>query len=73
MTAILAELAVSWLILWILQKKGLAVLGFKITKKRLSHFLFGLLVAAISCEANRIGASEGTPSRFRQNDSFWGN
>ena len=49
MVGLLAELAVSWLLLRFLYRENLEPLGFRITKSRLIEFLFGLLAAVISC------------------------
>jgi CAAX protease family protein len=49
MIGILVQLALSWLIIWIFQKKNLSVLGFRPTKRRILDFIFFLLIAAILC------------------------
>lgn len=62
MIGIIVELLLSWLLLWWLYKKGLAVLGFLPTENRLSHFLFGLLLAGVCCMLYHVmstGFAEG--------------
>jgi uncharacterized protein len=46
MIGILIQLAISWFLLWLFEKKDLSVLGFKPTKSRIHNFLFGFLAAA---------------------------
>lgn len=49
MIGILIQLVISWLLLWLLEKKNLAVLGLKPTKDRTIDFAFGILAAATCC------------------------
>jgi uncharacterized protein len=49
MVGILVEVALSWLILWVLAKKHLTVLGIIPTKTRLIHLLIGFLLAVFCC------------------------
>ncbi len=49
MAGIIVELIISWLLLWVICKKNLAVLGFRPTKGRVINFSFGLLIAASCC------------------------
>ena len=49
MLGIIVQLALSWLIIWLVEKKDLGVLGFYPTKKRLIDFcIFFLITAACS-------------------------
>ena len=49
MIGIIVQLALSWLIIWLVEKKDLGVLGFYPTKKRLTDFaIFFLITAACS-------------------------
>lgn len=49
MIGIIVQLALSWLIIWLVEKKGLGVLGFYPIKKRLTDFaIFFLITAACS-------------------------
>lgn len=49
MSGILAELLISWLLLWFICKKHLSVLGFKPTNIRLRDLGTGLLIGAGCC------------------------
>ena len=46
MIGILVQLAISWLLLWIFQKKDLGALGWKPSKKRIGDFFLFFTVAA---------------------------
>jgi uncharacterized protein len=49
MMGILIQLTISWVLLWLLDKKDLTVLGLKPTTERLLNFLFGFIVSASVC------------------------
>ncbi len=49
MAGIIVELAVSWLLLWLVEKKHLGVLGFKPSKDNLKNLCVGIFLAAITC------------------------
>ncbi|MDE3250076.1 MAG: CPBP family intramembrane metalloprotease [Bacteroidota bacterium] len=49
MLGILVQLTLSWLIIWLYNRKGLSVLGFGITGKRFFYFLLLFLVTAGFC------------------------
>ena len=49
MAGIIVELIISWILLWFICKKHLAILGFTPTKTRFLNLLFGFLTAAICC------------------------
>ena len=51
MIGIIVQLAISWLIVWFVERKDLRVLGFFPTKQRLLDFALFFLVAAI-CSAS---------------------
>ncbi|HNT21535.1 MAG TPA: type II CAAX endopeptidase family protein [Saprospiraceae bacterium] len=46
MIGILIQLAVSWILLWLMDKKDLTVLGLKPTTDRLRKFSFGFIISA---------------------------
>lgn len=52
MLGILVQLLVSWLLLWLFEKKGLGVLGFYPTKKRLLGFALLFIITAICCSSD---------------------
>ncbi len=49
MTGIIVQLAISWLLVWLVERKNLGVLGFTPTRRRLGDFALFLLVTAICC------------------------
>ena len=49
MIGIIVQLALSWLIIWLFERKNLAVLGFRPTKSRINHFIIFFLISAIIC------------------------
>jgi uncharacterized protein len=49
MIGILVQLALSWVLVWLFQKRDLAVLGFKPTTKRVSGFFLFLFITAACC------------------------
>jgi membrane protease YdiL (CAAX protease family) len=46
MIGILIQLAVSWLLLWLVGKKDLTILGLKPTTDRLLNFTFGFIISS---------------------------
>jgi membrane protease YdiL (CAAX protease family) len=51
MIGIIVQLAISWVIIWLVEKRNLSVLGFYPTKKRLSDFVIFFLITA-ACSAS---------------------
>jgi membrane protease YdiL (CAAX protease family) len=49
MIGILAELCISWLILWLVERKDLSVLGFTPTRTRAIQLLTGFVMSAACC------------------------
>jgi len=54
MIGILVQLALSWLIVWLVEKKDLGVLGFYPTKKRFGDFVLFFLITAACCSSDFI-------------------
>jgi len=54
MIGILVQLAISWLIIWLVEKGNLSCLGFKPTKQRIIDFLLYFFIAALCCSAGFI-------------------
>jgi membrane protease YdiL (CAAX protease family) len=54
MIGILVQLALSWLLVWLFQKRDLSVLGFRPTRKRISGFFLFLLVTAACCASGYL-------------------
>jgi len=54
MIGIIIILFLSWLLLWLIEKKQLTVLGLALTKKRLKDFIIGLVIASLVCAIYHI-------------------
>ena len=54
MLGIIVQLLVSWLLVWLFEKKGLGVLGFYPTKKRLLDFALLFIITAFCCSSDFI-------------------
>jgi uncharacterized protein len=54
MIGILVQLALSWLLVWLFQKRDLGVLGFKPDRKRISAFFLFLLITAACCASGYL-------------------
>lgn len=51
MLGIIVQLAISWIIVWLIERNNLRVLGFFPTKKRLLDFLLHFLLTAVCCSS----------------------
>src|SRR5688572_15554914 len=49
MIGILVQLAISWLLIWFIEKKNLGVLGLYPTKRRIIDFIMFFLFACLCC------------------------
>ncbi len=49
MIGILVIIAISWLLLYLIEKKNILALGFLPITKRLKQFLIGFLVTGVLC------------------------
>jgi membrane protease YdiL (CAAX protease family) len=54
MIGIIVQLALSWLIVWIVEKRNLSVLGLFPTKRRLLDFIVFFLITAACCASDFI-------------------
>lgn len=54
MLGIIVQLLISWFIIWLFEKKGLGVLGFYPTKKRLLQFALFFLITALCSTSDFI-------------------
>jgi len=70
MIGILVQLALSWLIIWLVEKKDLAVLGFYPTKKRLSDFAIFFLITAACCSSDFIMRMLFAEQRWKLNPAL---
>ena len=52
MLGLIVQLALSWLIVWAVEKRNLSVLGFRPTKKRLLGFLVFFVITAFFCSSS---------------------
>ena len=51
MLGIIVQLAISWVIIWLVEKRSLSVLGFFPAKRRLLDFVIFFFITAICCAA----------------------
>jgi CAAX protease family protein len=51
MIGIIVQLAISWLLAWLIEKKDLGVLGLKPTRRRMTDFFIFFLVTALCCSS----------------------
>ncbi len=72
MIGILVLLALSWLILYYVEKENLSVLGVYPTKKRVVHFFAAFLVTSLLCFATQYIELILTDSEWFINDSIAG-
>ncbi len=70
MLGLLVELAISWLLLWLFERKHLNALGFDITIHRIKAFAIGFLLAALWCCLYYLSIAFLTRSNFSFNPSF---
>ena len=49
LTGIGVQLAISWLLLWLLERRNLSALGLSPTKRRVIQFIFFLFLTAVCC------------------------
>lgn len=72
MIGILVELLASWLLLWIYDRKSLAVLGFGFSKNRLYNFSFGFLISSVCCAVYFLAIIKLSKSTLTFNENFDG-
>lgn len=70
MIGLIVELAVSWLLLWLLERKHLSVLGFAPTASRLFQLVGGFFVAAIFCSIYSLLTSSLTANTWSMDSDF---
>lgn len=58
MIGLLIVFAISWFLLWIIARKHISVLGFRITGERLKLFGAGALIMALFCAINLLGQAQ---------------
>lgn len=49
MAGIVVQIVLSWIIIWLIEKKNLNVLGWKPTRERLKHFTVFFLLTSLFC------------------------
>jgi membrane protease YdiL (CAAX protease family) len=72
MLGILVQLLISWLLVWLIQKKDLGVLGFKPTRRRLLYFAVFFFVTAICCASGFLMRMWFGRERWSLNPNFTG-
>ena len=70
MIGILVLLALSWILLYVLDKKSILALGFLPISKRLGQFLIGFGITAVLCIIVQYFESQLNGSHFILNDNF---
>jgi len=72
MIGIIAELIISWLLLWFIVKNNLSVLGFKPSGNRIIQLLIGIFLAATCCVIYHVTSkiSAGNGWRLNEQASF---
>ena len=71
MIGILIQLAVSWLLLWLVDKKNLTILGLKPTTGRLLNFTFGFTTSATVFVIYCLTITFLTNNNWTINDDFF--
>ena len=51
MIGIIVQLAISWLLIWLFEKKDLGVLGLKPTRRRITDFVLFFMITALCCSS----------------------
>lgn len=70
MIGIIIQVVISWLLLWLIDKKDLAVLGLKPTTGRVLNFAFGILLSAICFTSYCLTTTYLTGNSWAINGSF---
>ncbi|KMQ66039.1 membrane protein [Chryseobacterium angstadtii] len=70
MIGIIAELMISWLLLWLFERTNLSVLGFELSKERALQVAVGLLLAASCCTLYHIMAVNFADNSWTLNTTF---
>jgi membrane protease YdiL (CAAX protease family) len=72
MMGILVQLLISWLLVWLIQKKDLRVLGWKPSQDRLLHFLIFFFLTAICCSTAFLMRTLLAEERWQLNPQLTG-
>lgn len=67
MLGVLIQLIVSWLLLWLVSRKHLAVLGFYPTRKRIIDLVSGIFIATICCALYNVASAYWPGNGWRLN------
>lgn len=70
MSGIIVQLAISWLLVWLFEKKDLGVLGFRPTWQRIADFFLFFIVTAICCSSAFIMRIYFTNERWEVNPNL---
>jgi uncharacterized protein len=72
MAGILVQLAISWIVLWFVQKKNLSVLGLRPTKARVRDFFLFMIITAVCCSSGFLLRVYIGNERWALNPAFTG-
>ena len=72
MAGIFVELALSWILLWLFERRHLSALGVFLTRQRLLQFIYGLLLPGISLLAFYWGLSLLVKNPYQLNPRYTG-
>ena len=70
MLGVVVQLIISWLLVWLFERKGLSVLGLFPTRERAQNFIFGLIASAITCAVYFLAVGYASEGSWIANDDF---
>jgi len=70
MLGIVVELIVSWILIWLFERKNLSVLGLIPSKERVENFIFGIVAAAGTCFIYYLAVGYITGGNWTANEKF---
>ena len=70
MLGILVELIVSWMLIWLFERKDLSILGLIPSKERGKNFVFGIVAAAVTCVIYYLAVGYITGGNWTVNEKF---
>ncbi|KPE49954.1 CPBP family intramembrane glutamic endopeptidase [Chryseobacterium indologenes] len=70
MIGLIAELVISWLLLWFIVKQNLSVLGFKPSRSRLTQLFTGIFLAAVCCIIYHVTSKISANNNWKLNQQI---
>ncbi|MAY83820.1 MAG: CPBP family intramembrane metalloprotease [Flavobacteriales bacterium] len=70
MLGLIIEIALSWLILWLVFREHITVLGIKPTAIRLKQFAIGMLIMAALCLINQLSQANFSGVSYVRNPTY---